>query len=129
MFPLGYKELFEDSFRPIFEESGLSNCTLTETQSMQDDGCKYTLSFQIDEHIFKTSFTENSDWYNVKNMLSIINHGLIAINSDLRLISADTGDQTTLLGLFEPDVFIPLMEKYDIRCNAVQDDNLMPVNY
>ena len=129
MFPLNYKQLFEESFSSAFKTSGLSGFSFFEKQERIERECQYTLAFQLGEAAYETSFTERSDWYNVSKMSLIINRCLIDINSDLRLISVDTGDQSALLGLFKPDTFIPLMLKYNIRCWAVDGDNLVEMNY
>jgi hypothetical protein len=129
MFPLHYKELFEEYFRSVLKTSGLSDFRFSESRERLERECKYTLGFQLGKAAYKTTFTERTDWYNVSNMSLIINRCLIDANSDLRLISVDTGDQSALLGLFNPDSFIPLMLKYNIRCWAVDGDNLIEMNY
>jgi hypothetical protein len=129
MFPLNYKQLFEESFSPAFEASGLFGFRFFEKQARLERDCQYTLAFQLGEAAYETSFQERSDWYNVSKMSLIINRCLIEVNSDLRLISVDTGDQSALLGLFRPDAFIPLMLKYNIRCWAIDGDNLVEMNY
>jgi hypothetical protein len=129
MFPLNYTQLFEESFRPVLEASGLSRFRFFEEQERLGKECLYTLAFQLDKVTYETSFQERSDWYNVSKMSLIINRCLIEVNSELRMISVDTGDQSALLGLFKPDSFIPLMLKYNIRCWAIDGDNLVEMNY
>lgn len=129
MFPVNYKELFDGSFKSVLENCGVKDFEFIENQEIKSEGCKYTLQFRLNENIYEASFTENSDWYNVKLFSLLINKCLILSDSKLRLITIDTGDQTALLGLFEPNNFIPVLKKYQGRCWAIEGDDLIGIEY
>jgi hypothetical protein len=80
--------------------------------------------------VYLFEFTNRSDWYEVKPLVKAINLALKGLESDLRLIFLDSQDQTTLLGLFNPNKFIPLANEINMYSYAVDyNDGLMKNDY
>jgi len=129
MIPVDHKELFNDTFLPVIKENGIENIEFAETQLLEENNCTYTLSCKIGDHAYSKSFDEFSDWFNVQHMVTVINLCLRKSDSKLRLVSIDTGDQTAMLGFFEPNQIMPFIWNYGIRTWAREEDKIFEYNY
>lgn len=129
MYPIDYEMLFEDNFRPVFESAGLYPTHFTQKHEKQENGCTYTLTFQLGEYACEACFSERTAWYNVSALTAVINQCLIWANADVRLIQIDNSDTCTRLGLFNPNIFIPLMIEFDVLCWAIEPGDLMETSF
>lgn len=130
MFPLDYTELFNNTFLPVLLSNGIEDLDITEKRTMEEGKCIYEIQIDNKENFYTFNYTDKSDWYEVKPFVKSINLALKDKNYNLRLIYLDTQDQTTLLGLFDPNKFLPLAEEIKMYCYAVAyNDELMKNDY
>jgi len=130
MFPLDYKDLFNSTFLPVLTRNNIENIGIEEIQTINEGQCTYQIKIDNKEQVYLFEFTNRSDWYEVKPLVKAINLALKGLESDLRLIFLDSQDQTTLLGLFNPNKFIPLANEINMYSYAVDyNDGLMKNDY
>ena len=130
MFPLDYKDLFNSTFLPVLTRNNIENIGIEEIQTINEGQCTYQIKIDNKKQVYLFEFTNRSDWYEVKPLVKAINLALKGLESDLRLIFLDSQDQTTLLGLFNPNKFIPLANEINMYSYAVDyNDGLMKNDY
>lgn len=129
-FPLDYKDLFNSTFLPVLTSNNIVNIGIEEIQTINEGQCTYQIKIDNKEQVYQFEFTNSSDWYEIKPLVKAINLALKDIESELRLIYIDSQDQTTLLGLFNPNKFIPLANEINMYSYAVDyNDGLMKNDY
>lgn len=130
MFPLDYKELFNSTFLPVLISNNIEDIGIEEIQTIIEGQCTYQIKIDNKKQVYQFEFTNRSDWYEVKPFIKAINLALKDIESELRLIYLDSQDQTTLLGLFNPNKFVPLAKEINMYSYAVDyNDGLMKNDY
>ncbi len=130
MFPLDYKDLFNSTFLPVLTSNNIENIGIEEIQTINEGQCTYQIKIDNKKQVYEFEFTNRSDWYEVKPFVKAINLALKDIESELRLIYLDSQDQTTLLGLFNPNKFVPLAKEIKMYSFAVDyNDGLMKNDY
>ncbi len=128
-FPVNNLELFNSYFKSVLFRNNITYLSLSEVHNLKDNLCTYCLEISGKNKSYKSEYEDNTDWYQVSHLTNLINLALKESGSNLRLIFILTGDQTTSIGLFDPNKFLPLAKELDIVIYATHyDDGLMKQN-
>lgn len=130
MFPLSHADLFKDEFQPVLRKNGIDFLSVNEVHEITDNICHYTINVSNSDKNYQVEFKNGSDWYEVIPYVKALNVALKDQGSDLRLIYIDSQDQTTLIGLFNPNEFLPMAKELNLECNALHfGDGLLESGY
>ncbi len=119
MFPLSHADLFKDEFQPVLLKNGIDFLSVNEVQDVKENICHYTINVSNSDKSYTIEFENGSDWYEVIPYVKALNRALIDQGSDLRLIYIDSQDQSTLIGLFDPNKFLPMAKELNLECYAL----------
>jgi hypothetical protein len=119
MFPLSHADLFKDEFQPVLLKNGIDFLSVEEEQEITDNICHYTETIFNGDKTYKIEFENGSDWYEVIPFVKALNMALKDKGSDLRFVYLDSQDQTTLIGLFDPNTFLPMANELNLYCFAL----------
>jgi hypothetical protein len=119
MFPLSYADLFKDEFHSVLLKKGIDFLSVDETHEINERICHYTITISNADKTYTIEFANGSDWYEVIPFMKALNMALKDSGSDLRFIYLDSRDQTTLIGLFDPNKFLPMAKELALYCYAL----------
>jgi hypothetical protein len=126
--PTNYIELFEEEFEPLLQKAGITNIDISQTTTkISNDFYHYKIYVKCGDVIYLHEHKEEgTDWYNQQRLSKMLNLCLMQIKSPLRLVEAESGDQTVNIILCEPRTLKPLLTKYRINSWAVtREDDFM----
>nr|HMU05460.1 hypothetical protein [Saprospiraceae bacterium] len=119
-------KLFKIQFLPVLIKNGINNIGISEIQKVMEGYCIHDIQIHTSEKLYKTNFTIESDWYDVRPLVKSLNIALKDLNSDLRFIYLGVDQTNTWIGLLNPSQFFPLAEELKLHCFAVNyKDGLM----
>lgn len=121
MSPTNYKEFYELEFKKVLEENTQLELNVrSKSEQTDEDYFKYEIHVNSEYKNYTYRYEEHgTDWYNPQRLVKMINLQLINSGEKKRLVSVDSGDQTAIFILSEPNVLKELLSKYDIDCWAV----------
>lgn len=125
-FPLSYEKLFKTQFLPVLINNGINNIGISEIQKVMEGYCIHDIQIHTSEKLYKTNFTVESDWYDIRPLVKSLNLALKDLNSNLRFIYLGIDQTNAWLGLLDPNQFFPLAEEIKLHCFAINyEDGMM----
>lgn len=119
--PTNYIELFKQEFEPVLRKAGINNIAVSQTTTKLD---KYLFHYKIYVKCGGVTYMheckeESTDWYYQQRLCKLLNLCLMQIKSPLRLVEADSGDQSVYVILCEPRKLKPFLSNYNITSWAI----------
>ena len=128
--PLNYVDLFESLYFPVLESQGIKDWYLTqENEWIAEDMVRYTLRLYTNGRCFELQYDDFSDWFESYQFNKLMNMALINSHSSQRFVILETGDQSFRTGLFEPSIFFPIAQKYEIPSGIIRTNDTIGYNY